>query len=738
MKRIAFLLSLFVWLMNSSVSAQPFVFLEKRSPLDLRENLALKKISAEVEVNRHIAVVSLEQELHNTGNTILEGTYFLPLPINATVEKFSIRIDDKEIAGEVLSSDEARKIYLGKVRDFYDPALLEYDNHQLLKLRLFPFPPNESREITVRYTCELERLGDMFKLSFPLQRVGNEKSSETVINVSLWESYPITNIYSPTHLIDVDYPDEEKAVISYEGKDHTEQFILFYGLEQKDGIGMDLLAFKERDEGGYFLLLITPPVFQESSNIKRDFIFILDKSGSMSGDKIRQAKEAFTYCLSHLEPEDRFSIISYSSRISLFKERLVPIDEYRQDSIDYVEEIEAGGGTNINDALIQAMELVKESKKRPTYIIFLTDGLPTVGETDLGHIVKNVKSLASENIRLFVFGVGYDVNTNLLDLLAKNHRGTADYIEPEQEIDESITSFYQKIAHPALVDVEIDFGGFETEEVFPVNYPDLFAGTKLSILGRYAEGGKARIKLSGRIGEKLHVYKSRFDFPRYHKKLDFLRILWASRKVGYLMEEIRLNGSNPELVKEVKKLGMEYGILTPYTSFLVEEEETPLTFDRRRPHHFQSPIPSPQIQILNKGSAGKSSAVDMALSGSGLYSVKMSIQTRTMKEAVTLGSKQKYTPVKAAGKQNFYLINNRWTTIEYLGDEKEQLEQIIRFIYLSDAYFQLIQEFPEMKKYLAIGEKVVFRWGKIFVEIGDTGEEKLTDEVLKLLKNNHI
>ena len=206
-------------------------------------------------------------------------------------------------------------------------------------------------------------------------------------------------------------------------------------------------------------------------------------------------------------------------------------------------------------------------------IIFLTDGLPTAGVTDVDKIAENVAKAAPKNVRLFPFGVGYDVNTVLLDTLASQNRGASAYVKPEENIEDSVSSFYAKVGQPVLTDLKLDLGAARAYDVYPNPLPDLFAGSQLVLAGRYRGDGSVTITLSGVSGDKEARFTYTGDFPKSSLLDPSVARLWATRKVGYLLTQIRLHGADKELVNEIVDLATRFGIVTPYTSFLVDERQ---------------------------------------------------------------------------------------------------------------------------------------------------------------------
>ena len=373
---------------------------------------------------------------------------------------------------------------------------------------------------------------------------------------------------------------DHKARMTWEASQFKadRDFVALYSTS-RDRVGATLFAHEEKDGKGAFLLLLAPS--EEAGKIvEKDVVFVVDTSGSMAGEKIEQTRRSLKYCINSLRKGDRFEIVSFATEAAPLFNSLKPVDdESRKGALAHVKGLEAVGGTNINDALLHALKLTR-SKDRPFMIIFMTDGEPTIGVTTTEAIRRNVKKANEALTRLFVFGIGDGVRTELLDLLAEDNHGARDYVGNKEDIEVKISSFFRKVSSPVLSDVKVRFEGVSTSDVYPRPLPDLFRGSQLLLTGRYAGGTKGKVVLSGQVlGERFEQ-----SFPvnfESRKSTAFVPRLWAVRKVGYLMDQIRLNGHKPELKDEIVRLGKRYGIVTPYTSYLVLED-SPVAHDQSR------------------------------------------------------------------------------------------------------------------------------------------------------------
>jgi len=325
--------------------------------------------------------------------------------------------------------------------------------------------------------------------------------------------------------------------------------------------------------------------------------------------------------------------------------------------------------------------------ERPTVLIFLTDGLPTEGVTEIEQILANVESSAPDNVRLFPFGVGDDVNTILLDTLAGQQRGVTGYVRPHERIDEEVSGFYAKIKTPVLADIELDFGDMLIEDTYPYPLPDLFAGTQLILTGRYRDGGPSLITLTGEVDgeQRKFVYEG---YLRAAGGDDFIPRLWATRKIGHLLTQIRLHGEREEWVDAVVELSVRYGIITPYTSFLIDEEDI-LTEEGREDaaeEYMATPAPA-AVGAPAAEKAEDEAEMRGAESGGGWAMPDEAAQM-----------------VRLVGSKTFVLQDGIWT--DTIFDPSRMSATQVGFG--SDGYFDLLAARPEWGAYFALGERVIF------------------------------
>jgi Ca-activated chloride channel family protein len=542
--------------------------------------LAMLNHKVSITIDDQVAVTHVEQTFRNHTDRQLEATYVFPVPKGASVNKFSMWVDGKEVKGELVEADKARSIYTSIVRRTQDPGLLEYMGNNLLQMKVFPIPAHGDQRVALEFTSVAKQEGGLVEYVYPLKTDG--KATATLekfsIDATIKSQHAVTNVYSPTHSITLKRTNDKEVTVQFDRNQGIldKDFQLFYGTGDKD-VGLTALTHRPiADEHGYFSLLITPKVeIAKEYQVPRDVVMVLDTSGSMRGVKMEQARKALKYCLDNLDKNDRFALINFATTVNKYRENLTDASSDQLTAArKWVDKLEATGGTAINDALLTALELrSKESKDagRTFTIIFFTDGQPTVGETNPDKILKNVFAKNTANTRIFTFGVGDDVHATMLDQLAEGTRAVSTYVRPAEDIEAKVSSLHAKISNPVLTNLKLSAtNDISFSEVYPAQLPDLFHGTQLTVFGRYSGKGPAAIKLTGQVGMETKEFVYELTFPdKTNDNREFVEHLWARRKVGFLLDQIRINGDKKELVQEVISLAKKYGIATPYTSYLI-------------------------------------------------------------------------------------------------------------------------------------------------------------------------
>ncbi|MDR2644218.1 MAG: VWA domain-containing protein [Planctomycetaceae bacterium] len=719
---------------------------------------AIKSLEVNTNINGQIADVNVSQTFVNTGKTQMEVSFVFPLPYDGAINSMTLLVNGKEYNAKLLGAKEARKTYEDIVRRNQDPALLEWIGNGMFKTSVFPIPAGESRIVNLKYTQLLKVDGGLTDFIFPMSTAKYTAKPIEKLEISINVETPdeIKNIYSPTHEIKVKRPTSKKAVVLYETKEivPSSDFRLFFD-SGKNEVSTRLLSFRpDSKEDGYFMLLASPKFSAANQKqVAKNILLVLDSSGSMSGQKIIQARDALKFVLNNLRTEDTFNIIQYNNNATKFKEEIQPATkELISEASSYTESIRAAGGTNIGDALKTSLSMIQD-KKTPNYVLFLTDGCPTVGEQNELKLTEIANSSNKNSARIFVFGVGYDVNARLLDRIARANHGQTEYVKPNENIEDRVSRMYNRINSPILTDVTFKFTPKESEKqnygtnrVYPNGKFDLFVGEQLVIVGRYSQAGNVTINVDGKVGDKTKTFSFDGNFidKSNDQSLAFISRLWAIRRIGEILDQIDLNGQNKELVDELVSLSTTYGILTPYTSFLADEnvsltdgpsntaralsntEDLKVATggfgieQRQGKLDFQSALSLDAFALKNSGNMNKIESEKVAtkravpLDHSSLsHDLRNNrpVQNAAPSTAPNIAAKPLEKPVTANPELSVQNVNNRaffqksgvWVD-STLTESQMKPENIITVKQFSNEYFSLIAKYKnELAPYLTLG-----------------------------------
>lgn len=671
------------------------------------EALSVKYHRVKVVIDKNISTTYVDQEFLNDYDIDVEGMYIFPLPEAATLKGFSVYVDNKKITGEVVDKEQARRNYEELVRKGGEPALLEYAGKDMFRVKIYPIPKHSGKRIELVYQEVLKYDSGLYTYEYPLdtERFSPKPIDEVAISVEINSSGTIKNVYSPSHEIGVKL-EKTSALCSYEEKNARpdKNFFLHYSVSDKD-LGLNVLCYRKPDQEGYFMLLLSPGQI-ENRTLDKDVIFVLDTSGSMWGEKMEQAKEALKFCLNRLRPKDRFNVITFNSKVSLFKNNLMGATKGNvKSALEFVDGLKVKGGTNINDALVSALKM-HTHPDRPKMIIFLTDGEASAGEDDPKKILQNLPGVNTLKSRIFVFGIGEDVDTQFLNAVSQAHRGSAEYVLPNENIGIKVASFYQKVSEPVLSDISLDFGDIKVKEIYPIEFPDIFKGTQLVLLGKYDNQGKAKITLEGKMNNKNKKVVFEADFPQESAENDSIPRIWATRKIGYLLSEMRLNGETKKLRDEVIALSKEYGVITPHTSFLLDTRQPGAVYTGTSSLGVSSVLQSGNISISQANGMEYNNMVnDYRPLSLGTQGVAFAASERILQDSASITSPS--SDIKYVAEKTFYRQQNGdWVDSAYKeGDETQEIK------YLSRDYFDLIKKNPWITKYLGIGKNIILVHG---------------------------
>lgn len=682
-------------------------------PMPIRADCRIESVDVRADIQDQAPKVRVSQVFRNPSSIPMEAQVLFPLPEGAAVSGLTLLVDGKELTGKLMGHDEARRIYEDIVRRRRDPALLEYMGRDLFQTSVFPVSPGGQSTVQLQYSQLLKKDSGLIAFGLPLSTAKHsEKPVEHLtVSVNISAPAPIRTVYSPTHEVEISRPDGLRATVKLNLNNvaTADDFRLLYSTDSSP-VGLNAISYKPEDnEDGYFALLATPDTRAgHAVKLAKTVVFLCDRSGSMSGPKIAQVKSALKYLLRQLDPADTFNIVAYDSEVEAFRPELQRANAADVDAaIAWVDGISAGGGTNIDGALHTGLRMLTDSS-RPNYVLFMTDGEPTVGERSETQLAADAARENKVNARLFAFGVGFDVNARLLDRLARELRGTSIYVRPNENIEAPVSAFYSKIAAPMMtgVAVNIQLDGGSVARVYPRQMPDLFRGDQLVLVGRYRQGGAARIALTGEAGgTKVELaYTANFAERSPDDTSGFVARLWATRRIGEIIDDLDLHGRNQELVDELVSLSQKYGILTPYTSFLTEDSVN-LTASRAN-------------NMFAAGSVSQQMVTVTGQAGVMQREAKAQLQNATTLQAAApppavragIGGAVPAEPrMQQVGQKVFFKKSQVWQDSTVTADQAAHALHVVQF---SQQYFDLAASHGgAMAQYLALDEPVLVNLG---------------------------
>ena len=673
--------------------------------------LQINRHHTKIGIKNQLATTRVDQVFVNPNSFEVNSMYIFPVPDDAVVSNLALSIDGKLVSGELLSQEQSHQVYRDSARYGGNRAILEHDGTRAFVEEVPRIPANGKRRIQFEYSQIISADSDLAKYTYPLSLAKSASAPIRNLHVEMEiaSEDELRTVYSPSHEVTIDRKDDRHVRVSYEGTDidPDDDFLCYYAVSD-DNFGITLLTHRaDEKEDGYFMLLISPKYeVKKTEIVEKDFIFVLDQSGSMARRKIEQAKEALRYCVQNLNDGDRFNLILFNEDITSLADRLnrgeewfggerwsdsaalshklIDVKSGREKAFAFIDGIEGRGMTNINDALYTALAETPDPN-RPRIIVFLTDGCPTAGETNPARILENVAKANRNLSRIFVFGVGYDVNVRLLDKMAADNGGTRNYVEPNEDIEDAVSSLFRKMNEPVLVDVGINFGGIITKALSPKNLPDLFREEQLTLLGRYEGHGDTVLKLRGIIGSEQHEFSKNVHFSELEPDNDFLPHLWAQRRIAELVDEAGLNGGNKKLLDEIERLSEEYGVLTPDISLVAADDGS--------------------FRMQYRSQIGRTYDAD-------LRKDEAITRSKERERQKYLGHRIQRDDMKHIRRKTFHRHNGIWIDNEY--DGKSERKQVV---YGSDEYFDLMYKVPGLKNYFKLALAIIVCYKGVNYEI---------------------
>jgi len=693
-----------------------------------RPAMSVIRHAVEIVVDGPLTTVAVDETFHNPYSHQLEGTYYFPLPQGAHIEDFRVTLGDKELVGEVMASERARKIYQDLVRQAIDPAILEYFQRDLFRARVFPIPAKGEVRLKITYRQILRREGGMMRLRYPLDtgRFSAGAYKNVSIHARVETDEPLKRIDSPSHLVETRRLGPRTAEVHFESRELPAQkdFILDL-LTATDTLAGGVRTYRSPGEDGFSLIRLSPGQGLPDERSPVDLIFVVDTSGSMAGEKLVHAKRAMIASLDRLRPDDHFTILTFNGGLRVLSEETQRATTNNVAAARaFVQSLRARGGTDINSALERGLQL---AHRRPggAVVVLVSDGAPTVGVTDPRLIVKGSIERNRGDHRVHIFGVGQDVKTILLDEVARRNGGSRTYLADSKRLEVEISRLLDKVLFPCLSDIRISADGVSLDRFEPEGPYDLFFGEDLVVTSRYRGQGHARVEVSGTMaGEpRVFVFSVRFAKSGGSEEAAFL---WAENRLDTLLEVLRVTKQRDRsaIQKEIVALGLRFGIVTPFTASLVKESDGAVAnafrgqvrrspgalrrakstesgfFERDRADAFDY-----SRKLAEKKKAARSRGRSLAL------------EAQPMSDAAELANTLR---IRHAGGRGFIPIDGVY--VDGGLQPTVSLPKPSRVIdYASAEYFELLARHPDVAPILSVGRSLLFEFEGAVIQIRDVG-----------------
>lgn len=692
-----------------------------------RDPVQITEVVADVRIVQQVATTTLEVGLNNPASRQQEAEMLVPVPDGAVIRGFTFAGTGSEATAKLLPKLEAQAIYRSIVSTLRDPALLEFAGYNLVRSSVFPVPARGTQRVRLVYEHIVPADGNRIDYVLPRSESFEAANTPWKISVRVNAKTPISAVYSPSHQIAVERPAQEQAMVRVaDGKLDPGAFRLSY-LVNSNGLTASLLAYPDpRVGGGYFLLLAGVPTATPDNKapaIKREVTLVIDRSGSMDGQKIEQARAAALQVVEGLEFGEAFNIIDYSDLIAKFSEQpVVKNARTLGEARAYINGLKSNGGTNIHDALLEALNQQPSPGMLPL-VIFLTDGQPTSGVTSESRIRSAVIAGNKHKRRIFSFGVGFDLNAPLLTSVSNATRALPTFVFPNENVETKVAQVFRRLSGPVLAEPQLatldSSGAVSTRmvrDLLPAELNDVFEGDQIVVLGQYQNNEPLHFRLTGNYLGSQRTFDLRFDLANATTRNGFVPRLWASRKIARLIDIIAEAGADTaashatrsamvasssripvssasmpapttaidpklkELVEEIVKLSTDYGILTEYTAFLATDG---IDFSKR--DELTRQANNFLVNGVQNTRSGMGGVSQMANNTSQFRQTSANRSNSFLNQSM---ERVEITNVQQITDRTFFRRNNRWVDAAVLENETAKPDQTVEFG--SPEFFRLV------------------------------------------------
>lgn len=685
----------------------------------ITQPVVVSAIDVSVKINDRHATTTMTLSLHNPERQQQESVVIIPVSHQASIRQFGLEGAHGKFPAKLIPRDEARKIYDDIVRRSLDPALLEFAGSGLVKSSVFPVPAGGQARVRLVYEEMLET--DNGRSDYQLLR--SESPGHTVpwnVRIDWSLSQPIAAIYSPSHDFKQKRINHKRIQLQSHQTMQPGPVRVSATRQEPDHASASLVSYPDapnKHRSGFFLMLLTPPAAKIKKVVNREVTLVIDKSGSMAGEKMDQALNSARQVIEGLHDNESFNIIVYNEAVEMFSPR--PLVRSRENLLAarrYLSSVRVSGGTNIHDALQTAISQKPTPDTLPL-ILFLTDGIPTIGETREKKIRNAIAANNRHHRRIFTIGVGVDVNTPLLSRLADDSRARATYVLPKESVELKVAQVFRRLSGPVLSEPILKASDNRVSDLLPASLPDMFAGDQLVVLGRYRQGKHPakpiHFTLVGQDGSGKRQFKFKLSTRKASKANSHVPRLWATRKIAILTEALRDLGADQasqvdmndpkvrELVDEIVRLSTEHGVLSEYTAFLARDG---MVFNR---HMHRRAIHEASNQLHHKAVQTRSGAASVNQDwniGKAKSAQRLNFSNTYLNHQL---KKAEINEVRQVADKAFYRHQNEWVDAGLAGKDLDQTPT--RTIKVSSPEFQqivtrLVAE--NRQSCLALGENI--------------------------------
>jgi Ca-activated chloride channel family protein len=596
----------------------------------------LKHTSVKAEISGFLSRVTVTQEFENPFKDKIEAVYTFPLPQMAAVDDMTMLVGERIVKGKIMRSEQAQAVYEAARQNGQVASLLNQERPNIFTQSVANIMPGERVTITISYVETLkyedgsyefsfpmvvgpryipgaatgqqgggtapdtDRVPDASRITPPLTPQGTRAGHDISLEVSLDAGVPIDELRSNTHEIEVFKASDRSARVRLKNMSEipNKDFVLRYDVAGRKV--EDAVLTHRSERGGFFTLILQPPDRVTAEDVTpKEIVFVLDTSGSMMGFPIEKAKEAMQLALDGLYPQDTFNLITFAGDTHILFPQPVPATrENLRKAQAFLSSREGSGGTEMMKAIRAALE-PSDKQDHIRIVCFMTDGYVGDDMAIIGEVQKH------PNARVFSFGIGSSVNHYLLDKMAEQGRGEVEYVALNDDGSAAARRFHERVRSPLLTDISIDWNGLPVADVYPKRIPDLFSAKPVILSGRYTGVGRATIKLKGKMSGRDFVREIPVDLPDSERGHDVLATLWARTRIDDLMaqdlEGIQTGHARSDIREPITQLGLEYRLMTQFTSFVAVEEMT--VTDGGQPRRVEVPVEMPE-GVSYKGITG--------------------------------------------------------------------------------------------------------------------------------------